>query len=127
GLGQCGACTVLLEDKAVLSCITPVGATEGRRITTLEGLGTFDNPGPLQRASIEDKAAQCGFSIPGMNMRADTYLRRKTSPYDTDSGRTWELNLGVGGTTMGIVGAIRRGGAAMKSAAGEASFREASQ
>src|SRR5580765_1803997 len=61
GLGQCGACTVLLDDKAVFSCLTPVGVGEGRRITTLEGLGTEDNPNPLQRAFIDQQAAQCGF------------------------------------------------------------------
>jgi nicotinate dehydrogenase subunit A len=57
GLGQCGACTVLLDDKAVFSCITPVGVAEGRRITTLEGLGSNDDPGPLQRAFIDEQAA----------------------------------------------------------------------
>src|SRR5437870_7904642 len=70
GLGQCGACTVLMDDKPVFSCITPVTAAEGRRVTTLEGLGTIDNPGPLQRAFIAEQAAQCGFCIPGMIMRA---------------------------------------------------------
>src|SRR5437667_2481315 len=63
GLGQCGACTVLIDDQPVFSCITPLAAIGNRRVTTLEGLGTSDQPGPLQRAFIEEQAAQCGFCI----------------------------------------------------------------
>src|SRR5689334_19277261 len=61
GLGQCGACTVLLDDVPVFSCITPLAAIAGRRVRTIEGLGTPDNPGPLQRAFIAEQAAQCGY------------------------------------------------------------------
>ena len=80
GLGQCGACTVLLDDKPVLSCITPVAVTEGRHITTLEGLGSTDDPGPVQAAFIAEQAAQCGYCIPGMILRAEALLRRNPSP-----------------------------------------------
>src|SRR4029077_7296048 len=59
GLGQCGACTVLVDGEAVYSCLTPLLVLEGRRITTVEGLGTLDNPGPLQSAFIAEQAAQC--------------------------------------------------------------------
>src|SRR5258706_4585037 len=76
GLGQCGACTVLIDDKPVLSCITPAIVAVGRRITTIEGLGTADSPGPLQRAFIAEQAAQCGFCISGMIMLPEALLRR---------------------------------------------------
>src|SRR5471032_728631 len=70
GLGQCGACTVMVDGKPVFSCLTPIMLLEGRRIKTVEGLGTTDNPGPMQTAFIEEQAAQCGYCIPGMMMRA---------------------------------------------------------
>ena len=64
GLGQCGACTVMVDNEAVFSCLTPLLVVEGKEVTTVEGLGTIDNPGPLQRAFIEEQAAQCGYSLP---------------------------------------------------------------
>ena len=63
GLAQCGACTVLVAGQAIRSCVTPVEAMEGADITTLEGLGTTENPHPIQRAFIEEQAAQCGFCL----------------------------------------------------------------
>src|SRR5688500_7345261 len=69
GLGQCGSCTVMVEGEAVFSCVTPISALAGRRIKTVEGLGTLEKPGPMQRAFIAEQAAQCGFCIPGMIMR----------------------------------------------------------
>src|SRR5437588_474893 len=70
GLGQCGACTVIVDRQPVFSCLVPIAALAGRAITTVEGLGTIDNPGPLQRAFIDEQAAQCGYCIAGMMMRA---------------------------------------------------------
>jgi nicotinate dehydrogenase subunit A len=70
GLGQCGACTVIVVGQAVKSCITPLAALPGRQIRTIEGLGTTDAPGPVQRAFIAEQAAQCGYCIAGMVMRA---------------------------------------------------------
>src|SRR5205809_6972281 len=70
GLGQCGACTVMVDRRAVFSCVTPISVLQGRRITTVEGLGTLENPGAMQRAFIEEQAAQCGYCLPGMIMRA---------------------------------------------------------
>jgi nicotinate dehydrogenase subunit A len=62
GLAQCGACTVIVEGRAIRSCVTPVETVDGADITTLEGLGTAENPHPIQRAFIEEQAAQCGFA-----------------------------------------------------------------
>jgi nicotinate dehydrogenase subunit A len=74
GLGQCGACTVIVKGQAIRSCITPVRAVAGSEITTLEGLGTIDKPHPLQRAFIEEQAAQCGFCLNGVILTAKAYL-----------------------------------------------------
>ncbi len=74
GLGQCGACTVISDGKAIRSCITPVGTIGGADITTLDGLGTPENPHPLQRALIDEQAAQCGFCLSGVIMTAKAYL-----------------------------------------------------
>ena len=74
GLGQCGACTVIVKGQAIRSCITPVRAVAGSEITTLEGLGTIDKPHPLQRAFLEEQAAQCGFCLNGVILTAKAYL-----------------------------------------------------
>jgi nicotinate dehydrogenase subunit A len=124
GLGQCGACTVLLDDRPVFSCITPVAVAQDRRVTTLEGLGTIDNPGPLQRAFIEEQAAQCGFCIPGMIMRAQALLARNRSPSDHDIRAHMKPNLCRCGTHMRIVAAIRRAASAMRSAAATPTERQ---
>lgn len=74
GLGQCGACTVIAKGQAMRSCVTPVKSVEGVEITTLEGLGTPDKPHPLQKAFIEEQAAQCGFCLNGVILTAKAYL-----------------------------------------------------
>lgn len=74
GLGQCGACTVIVKGQAVRSCITPVKAVVGAEITTLEGIGTIERPHPLQQAFIEEQAAQCGFCVSGVIMTAKALL-----------------------------------------------------
>jgi nicotinate dehydrogenase subunit A len=74
GLGQCGACTVIVKGQAIRSCITPVKAVEGSEITTLEGLGTIEKPHPLQQAFIEEQAAQCGFCVNGVILTAKAFL-----------------------------------------------------
>jgi nicotinate dehydrogenase subunit A len=76
GLGQCGACTVILKGQAVRSCITTVKAADGGEITTLEGLGTIEKPHPLQQAFIDEQAAQCGFCVSGIVMTAKAFLDR---------------------------------------------------
>ena len=74
GLGQCGACTVLVEGQAVRSCITAVEAVQGLDIVTLEGLGTVDKPHPIQKAFIDEQAAQCGYCLNGIVLTAKAFL-----------------------------------------------------
>jgi nicotinate dehydrogenase subunit A len=74
GLGQCGACTVIVRGRAVRSCVTPVGSVGGAEITTLEGLGTPERPHPIQRAFIEEQAGQCGFCLNGVILTAKAFL-----------------------------------------------------
>jgi nicotinate dehydrogenase subunit A len=74
GLGQCGACTVIVKGQAIRSCVTPVKSVDGAEITTLEGLGTIEKPHPLQKAFIEEQAAQCGFCLNGVILTAKAFL-----------------------------------------------------
>jgi nicotinate dehydrogenase subunit A len=82
GLAQCGACTVLIEGQAVRSCVTPVSTVKQQEIITLEGLGTPANPGPIQRAFIEEGAAQCGFCLSGVMLTAKALLDRQPKASD---------------------------------------------
>jgi nicotinate dehydrogenase subunit A len=121
GLGQCGACTVLVDGEPVFSCVTPVLLLEGRSITTVEGLGTIEAPGPMQQAFIQEQAAQCGYCIPGMMMRAQALLQRNPAAGDEEIRAPMEPNLCRCGTHMRIMAAIKRAGALMQTAsAGEA-------
>ena len=108
GLGQCGACTVLLQGKPVMSCIIPVSVVQNREITTLEGLGTADAPGPVQQAFIDEQAAQCGYCIPGMIMSAQALLTADRDPSDADIRRQLRPNLCRCGSHVRIVKAVRR-------------------
>jgi nicotinate dehydrogenase subunit A len=108
GLGQCGACTVLVEGEAVFSCVTPIAMLEGKKITTVEGLGSAASPGVLQRAFIEEQAAQCGFCIPGMMMRAAALLKKTPKPTDAQIREGLLPNLCRCGTHMRILRAVRR-------------------
>ena len=116
GLGQCGACTVTVDGRAVLSCVTPVTAMANRRITTVEGLGTIERPGPVQRAFIEEQAAQCGFCIPGMVMRAQALLEANPAPSKAEIRRHMNANLCRCGTHMRILRAVDRAATLMKNA-----------
>jgi aerobic-type carbon monoxide dehydrogenase small subunit (CoxS/CutS family) len=106
GLGQCGACTVIVDGKAVLSCVTPMVLLEGKQVTTLEGLGTIAEPAPIQRAFMEEQAAQCGYCIAGMVMRAQALLDRTPWPSDEEIRAHMEPNLCRCGTHMRILAAI---------------------
>jgi nicotinate dehydrogenase subunit A len=108
GLGQCGACTVIVDGKAVLSCVTPMVLLEGKQVTTLEGLGTIAEPAPIQRAFMEEQAAQCGYCIAGMMMRAQALLQRNSKPTDEQIRAELEPQLCRCGTHMRILRAVRR-------------------
>jgi nicotinate dehydrogenase subunit A len=114
GLGQCGACTVMLDGRPIFSCITPIAAVEGRRVKTIEGLGTVENPGPVQRAFIEEQAAQCGFCIPGMMMRAQALLEANPAPTKAEIRRHMNTNLCRCGTHMRILRAVERAAGLLK-------------
>jgi nicotinate dehydrogenase subunit A len=117
GLGQCGSCTVLLDGNPVLSCVLPISVLENRQITTLEGLGTLERPGPLQRAFIEEQAAQCGFCIPGMIMRAQALLNANSNPTDAEIRHHLQPNLCRCGTHMRIIKAVKRAAQLLRSTA----------
>src|SRR4249920_217982 len=108
GLSQCGACTVLIDGRAVRSCVTPISALEKSEITTIEGLGTIDKPHPLQQAFIEEQAAQCGYCINGMIMSAKELLDRNPQPSEGDVRTALAGNLCRCGTHNRIVRAVLR-------------------
>ncbi len=108
GLGQCGACTVMVEGEAVFSCQVPIGVLEGKKVTTLEGLGTIERPGRMQQAFIEEQAAQCGFCIPGFIMRSEALLRKTPNPTDRQIREALHGNLCRCGTHIRIYRAVKR-------------------
>ena len=108
GLGQCGACSVLLDGKAVFSCVVPLSSVGARRVTTLEGLGTPEKPGRVQRAFIAEQAAQCGFCIPGMIVQAHALLEKNPKPSQAQIRSHMSGNLCRCGTHMRILRAIER-------------------
>ena len=116
GLGQCGACTVIVDGKAVLSCVTPLLLLDGKQVTTLEGLGTIEAPAPIQRAFMEEQAAQCGYCIAGMMMRAQALLQKNTRPTDEQIRAELEPHLCRCGTHMRILRAVHRAAALMQTA-----------
>ena len=101
GLAQCGACTVLVDGRATRSCVTPIGTLGESEITTIEGLGTIENPHPLQRAFVEEQAAQCGYCINGMIMTAKELLDRTPKPTEADVRAALDANLCRCGPTGG--------------------------
>jgi nicotinate dehydrogenase subunit A len=116
GLGQCGACTVMVDGEAVFSCLTPLLLLDGKKVTTIEGLGSIDSPGPLQRAFIDEQAAQCGYCIAGMIMRAQSLLQKNHNPSDADIRTAMQPNLCRCGTHMRILRAVRRAADLMRTA-----------
>ncbi len=116
GLGQCGACTVMLDGDPIFSCLTPVSAVGARKVKTIEGLGTVSNPSPLQQAFMELNAAQCGYCIAGMIMRAEALLEKNPRPSEEELRAHMQPNLCRCGTHMRILAAIRRAAAQMQAA-----------
>ncbi len=108
GLGQCGACTVLMNGQAVRSCSVPIAKAAGLRITTLEGLGSSEKPHPIQKAFIDAQAAQCGYCINGMIMTSKALLERSPNPSDREIRKALAGNLCRCGTHQRIVAAVKR-------------------
>jgi len=108
GLGQCGACTVQVDGKAVRSCSAPISQMAGKNIVTLEGIGTPQKPHPLQQAFIEEQAVQCGYCINGMIMQAKTLLEENRKPTEAQIRQALAGNLCRCGTHVRIVRAVKR-------------------
>jgi len=108
GLGQCGACTVHLEGEAVRSCITPVADVAGKRITTLEGLGTPERPHPVQAAFIAEQAVQCGYCVNGMIMQSAALLAKNPRPTEAQVKDELVNNICRCGTHPRVVAAVLR-------------------
>jgi len=116
GLAQCGACTVLLDGAAVRSCVVPVSRAGGRKVVTLEGLGSSEKPHPVQQAFIEEQAAQCGYCVNGMIMTAKAFLDRTPNPTDRQIRVALAENLCRCGTHQRILAAVQRAADAMRRA-----------
>lgn len=114
GEGQCGACTVLIDGQAVRSCITPVKAADGKRITTIEGLAQNGRLHPLQEAFLEAGAFQCGYCTPGMIMSGVALLSKNSNPDEMEIVRSMQGNICRCGTYSRIVLAIRNAARTMK-------------
>jgi nicotinate dehydrogenase subunit A len=116
GLGQCGACTVIMDGAATRSCVTPLSAVGAAKIVTLEGLGTPEAPSPVQKAFITEQAVQCGYCINGMIMQSTAFLARNKSPTDDEIKQELAANLCRCGTHLRIVRAVQRAARDMQGA-----------
>ena len=112
GLAQCGSCTVHVNGEAVRSCVLPIEALKDRAVTTLEGLGTSAKPSKLQKAFIDEQAAQCGYCINGMIMTSAALLAKNKNPSESDIRAALANNLCRCGTHKRIVAAVKRATAA---------------
>lgn len=106
GLGQCGACTVQVDGKPVFSCVIPVSAVQHKPVRTIEGLGTPERLSPLHQAFVDHQAAQCGYCIAGMIMRAQALLDTRPESTEAEIRDYMQPNLCRCGTHMRIIGAI---------------------
>ena len=116
GQAQCGACTVHIDGRATRSCVTPVSSMAGKAITTLEGIGTLDKLHPLQKAFLDEQAAQCGYCTNGMIMSAKALLDSNPKPSDAQIKNALAGNLCRCGTHNRIVRAVQRAAANAKGA-----------
>jgi nicotinate dehydrogenase subunit A len=120
GLGECGACTVLVDGVAARACVIPAVGVAGRSITTLEGLGSLAVLHPVQQAFIDEQAAQCGYCLSGMIMMTVALLARKPAPTDDEIRRELSGNLCRCGTHLEILKAVRRAAQLMRPVPAEA-------
>ena len=114
GAGECGACNVIVGDRAVTACDTPLWSLEGKDVTTIEGLGNAQRPHPLQRAFIAEQALQCGYCVSGILMSAAALLMRNPDPTDTDVRAALDRNLCRCGSHNRMVRAVLRAAAEMQ-------------
>lgn len=117
GLGECGACTVLVDGVAARACVIPAWGVADRCIITLEGLGTLGNLHPIQQAFIDEQAAQCGYCLSGMIMMTAALLSRNPDPTEADIHRELSGNLCRCGAHVEIVKAVQRAAVLMRQAA----------
>jgi len=115
GEGQCGACTVMLDGRAVRSCITPLSAAAGKEIVTVEGIARNGRLHPVQQAFLEDDALQCGYCTPGMVVSAVALLNRNPNPSEADIVRAMEGNVCRCGVYPRLIAAIQRAARTMRS------------
>jgi aerobic-type carbon monoxide dehydrogenase small subunit (CoxS/CutS family) len=108
GEAQCGACTVLLDGRAIRSCITPVQAAEGKSIVTIEGLAQGTDLHPVQQAFLDEDAMQCGYCTAGMIMSAASLLKRNPDPSEAEIASAMQGNICRCGTYPRIVQAVRK-------------------
>jgi nicotinate dehydrogenase subunit A len=108
GLAQCGACTVIVNGAAVRSCVTPVSGMQGKSITTLEGLGSVEKPHFLQKAFVEEQAAQCGFCMNGIVMNAKVLLDKNPNPTEAEIKAGLAGSLCRCGSHVRVIRAIQR-------------------
>ena len=108
GLAQCGACMVIMDGKAIHSCVTAVKSAGNRRVTTLEGLGSVKKMHPIQKAFLDEQAVQCGYCINGMVMTAKVLLDKTPKPTDSQIKETLAGNLCRCGTHARILRAVKR-------------------
>jgi nicotinate dehydrogenase subunit A len=108
GLGQCGACTVIMEGRSVRSCTIPASAAQNKRLTTLEGLGNVAHPHPLQKAFIDEQAAQCGYCMNGMIMSAKVLLDKNPHPSVGEIKQGLNGNLCRCGSHLRVIRAVQR-------------------
>lgn len=113
GAGECGACNVMVDDRAVSSCDMPLWSVAGKEVTTLEGLGSPEQPHPLQRAFIAEQALQCGYCVPGILISAAALLKQNPSPSKDDVKRALDGNLCRCGSHNRMVRAVLRAAAEM--------------
>ena len=108
GLGQCGSCTVIVRGRAIRSCVTPISTLNGAEVTTLEGLGTVERPHPIQRAFIDEQAAQCGFCLNGVILTAKAFLDQNPKATDDQIHQAMSTVLCRCFTTTRMMRAIKK-------------------
>ena len=111
GLEQCGACMVLIDNEAAYACARETGSVAGRSVTTIEGLGTAENPHPLQQAFLEEQAGQCGYCLSGIIISAKALLDRNTQPSRADIVAALDKHLCRCGTHTRIIAAVQKAAA----------------